>query len=222
MKKVFFTLVLLSAILGGLFSVFEDKIFIDIPDDVISNLNRRYNEKDFKFKRYINEENSENSRVMIIDGKYGDFKLTRYYDDKNNIRYNDNYLGYKYKSELYDDMYSCFKRVDDRFNFELDLNNSDFPNETDTSFLLDKLLEDDKTFLKVKVVTIPNWTDDDIEIFALKLSEFKIKANVSMLCYDRLINMSDFDSVMKSDNSVGKKVFFSVGSNGEVLYINRE
>lgn len=222
MKKVFYGLMILAVLVGGGFALFEDRIFTDIPEDVISNLEMRYNGK-FQFVGYIEEENTENSRAMKIKGKYGEFKLIRYYDGKGVIHYNDNYLGYRYKKQIDEDLDTCFSRVDSRYKFEVDLDKSTFPDETDESVFYTNLISNKVTSLKVKAVTTPKWSDGDIATFSTKMKELKLKGNISMLrCGEKLISLSDFDPVMRSPESVSNKVFFSIGSNGNIHYINRE
>lgn len=221
MKKLVYGIMILGVLVGGLFAIFEDKVSVDIPEDVILNLEERYGGS-FKFIDYIPEENTENSRVMKIKGKDGEFKLTRYYDGNNQLHYNDNYLGVKYKDKLEDTFEEYLERVNKKVNFELDLGKSTFPDETTKKTFYPNLLSSEETFFELKVVSGYEWTDGDIEYFSYRMKEQSIKVNVTMLyCEDSLIKLSDFDSVIRSDESVGKRLSFSIGEDGSILYINR-
>ena len=226
MRKLIYGLLIIAALVGGLFALFEDKIFVDIPEDVMSNLDYRYGSANkFKFIDYIPEESDENSRVMKIKGKDGEFKLTRYYDSNGVVQYNDNYLGYKYLNTIKEELDSVFKYPlsEGTLKYVIDLNGSSFPDNTDKLLFLPQLLAKDSTFIKLNIVTTFEWDDTNLQILADYLdSGLGMKVVVSALEYDRLINMSDFDSMMRSSETEGKRVFFSIGKDKEILYTNRE
>ena len=226
MRKLIYGLLIIASLVGGLFALFEDKIFVDIPEDVMSNLDYRYGSANkFKFIGYIPEESDENSRVMKIKGKDGEFKLTRYYDSNGVVQYNDNYLGYKYLNTIKEELDSIFKYPlsEETLKYEIDLNGSSFPDNTDKLLFLPQLLAKDSTFIKLNIVTTFEWDDTNLQILADSLdSGLGMKIVVSALEYDRLINMSDFDSMMRSSETEGKRVFFSIGKDKEILYTNRE
>lgn len=226
MRKLIYGLLIIAALVGGLFALFEDKIFVDIPEDVMSNLDYRYGSANkFKFIDYIPEESDENSRVMKIKGKDGEFKLTRYYDSNGVVQYNDNYLGYKYLNTIKEELDSVFKYPlsEGTLKYEIDLNGSSFPDNTDKLLFLPQLLAKDSTFIKLNIVTTFEWDDTNLQILADYLdSGLGMKVVVSALEYDRLINISDFDSMMRSSETEGKRVFFSIGKDKEILYTNRE
>lgn len=226
MRKLIYGLLIIAALVGGLFALFEDKIFVDIPEDVMSNLDYRYGSANkFKFIDYIPEESDENSRVMKIKGKDGEFKLTRYYDSNGVVQYNDNYLGYKYLNTIKEELDSVFKYPlsEGTLKYEIDLNGSSFPDNTDKLLFLPQLLAKDSTFIKLNIVTTFEWDYTNLQILADYLdSGLGMKIVVSALEYDRLINMSDFDSMMRSSETEGKRVFFSIGKDKEILYTNRE
>ncbi|MGV3076330.1 hypothetical protein ACEE21_14700 [Clostridium baratii] len=222
MKKIFYGLLILSAFIGGAFALFQDKIFIDVPEDVKKNLELRYGEE-FEFIEYVEGENTENSRVMILKGDSGKFKLTRYYDSEGYVHYMDNYYAVKHYDEIKEIFDKAFYSIDKRLEYEIDLNTSTFPSETLAIMSFSEFLQDEKTVFDINVVSTPNWVDDDIQEFANRLQNSGAKANVKMLrCGEDLIKLSDFDSVMHSKESIGNKIFFSVGGNGEIFYINRE
>jgi len=221
MKKLFYGVLILASLVGGLFALFQDKVFTDIPEDVKANLESRY-DGDFSFIGYIQEENNVNSRVMRIKGKYGEFKLTRYYNGNNEIHYNDNYLGYKYKDRLEETFKEYLSRVNKKFKFELDLDKSSFPDDTTDKVFYPDLIADKNTFFKLKIVSKYEWTDDDIEYFSYRMKDLGLKINVNMLyCKDSFVDFSDFDSVMRSSESIGRRLSFSIGDDGSILYINR-
>lgn len=226
MRKLIYGLLIAAALVGGLFALFEDKIFVDIPEDVMSNLDYRYGSaNNFKFIDYIPEESNENSRVMRIKGKDGEFKLTRYYDNNGVVHYNDNYLGYKYfntiKEEL-DDVFSL-PLSEGTLEYEVDLDGSSFPDDTDKLLFLPQLLAKDGTFIKLNIVTTFEWDDNNLKTLATYLdSGLGMKVVVSALEHDELIDMRDFDSMMRSSETEGKRVFFSIGKDKEILYTNRE
>ena len=76
MKKVVYGLLILAVLVGGGLALFEGKIFTDVPEDVITSLENRYDEK-FKFVEYIDEEQDIDSRVMNVKSDRGIFKVTR-------------------------------------------------------------------------------------------------------------------------------------------------
>lgn len=222
MRKIFYGLLILSVFIGGAFALFKDKIFVDVPEDVKKNLELRYGE-DFDFVKYVEEENTEHSRVMILKGDSGEFKLTRYYDANGYIHYTDNYYAVKHYDEIKEIFDKVFYSIDKRLKYEIDLNTSTFPDETLAITSLPEFLQNEKTVFNIKVVSTPKWMDGDIQEFAKRLQNSGAKANVSMLhCGKDLIKLSDFDSVMRSEESIGNKIFFAVGGNGDILYINRE
>jgi hypothetical protein len=224
MKKVVYGLLILGALVGGLFALFEDKIFVDVPEDVMQNLEDRYGGT-FKFIDYIPEENTENSRVMKIKAKEGEFKLTRYYDANGVVHYNDNYLGYKYFNTIKEELDGVFSLPlsEGTLEYEVDLDGSSFPDDTDKLLFLPQLLAKDGTFIKLNIVTTFEWDDNNLKTLATYLdSGLGMKVVVSALEHDELIDMRDFDSMMRSSETEGKRVFFSIGKDKEILYTNRE
>lgn len=222
MKKLFCGLLLVSVIIGGTFALLKDKVFVEVPDDVRNNLELRYGEK-FEFLGYIKDENTENARVMRLKGKSGVFKLTRYYDKDGYLHYNDTYFAIKHKNEIEKIFNDAFRGVDRKIKYEIDFDESTFPNETTSNLSLPDFLRNDDTVFKINAVSAPRWVDNDIEIFTERLFNSGTKASVSLLhCGDKLIDLNDFDSVIRSSDSDGKRLFFSTDSNGGIFYINRE
>lgn len=204
-----------------LVSVAKDNLFIDIEKDVISNLQSRYY-GNFKFVDYVQEENTENSRVMNIEGDEGNFKLIRYYDSYGNVRYCDNYLGYVYYDDIVKLVDNCLKEVRKGCNFDISLEESSFPDETTKFQTLQDLLANEKTFLQIRIVSKEAWKDDDVTMLAKSLSSVGIKANVIVLEEYDDINFNDFNNIILSVNSMGRVIYFSVDERGELLYMNRE
>lgn len=225
MKKVFYALLISSAILGGIAGLVLDRVSVDIPKDVIQNLKSRYiNENDFQFKGYIDSENTTNSRVMKIKGKNGEFKLTRYYDSNGVVHYNDNYLGVVYKEILTSRLEEIFDSLDIKYKLEIDLDKSIFPDETKNDDLIGKVISDSDALLQVNVVTKESMTDDDILKVLGRMKLYNLQGNITfrVLQSEKNIAFSDFDSVIRSSSSNGKRLFFSVDKDYNVLYSNRE
>lgn len=222
MKKIVYGLLILAVLIGGGLALFEDKIFTDVPEDVITSLENRYGEK-FKFVEYIDEEQDIDSRVMNVKSDRGIFKVTRYYDGSGKVQYNDNYLGYKYKKrieEKIDDLLKMYL-IDNSIKYEVDLDGSTFPNNTNKNMSLEDLLADSNTYIKLNIISNFKLTDTFVSSFANKV-EMKVVVHALESEGGRLIDMDDFDSVSLSSKSDGKRVYFSVDEEGDLVYLNRE
>lgn len=226
MKKLFYGLLIAAALVGGIAGLVLDKVSVDIPEDVVENLNTRYpNNESFEFVGYVEDENTTNSRVMIIKGKNGEFKLTRYYDTDGVVHYNDNYLGVTYINSLAEHLEDIFDKLDIKFKLEIDLDDSAFPDETKNTDLIGKVLSSYDALLKVNVITPASLTDADISRLVNVMSSNGLVGNISFSVLQSGLNdvkFSDFDSVMRSGASDGKRTFFSVDSDYNISYINRE
>ena len=64
-------------------------------------------------------------------------------------------------------------------------------------------------------------TDTFVSSFANKV-EMKVVVHALESEGGRLIDMDDFDSVSLSSKSDGKRVYFSVDEEGDLVYLNRE
>lgn len=158
-KWRYIVLFLLIALCYGGWYFAENYISINIPEDVTNYCNSKYSINS-KWIKYINEENTENSRVSLVDDGTGIvFKVNRYYDEDNKLHYKDDYLGYKFESEI-EKLLS--ESIPQQYKYTLSIENSNFPNVKDGSINVVDFCRNSETVLCINFLSDSYFSKDDM------------------------------------------------------------
>lgn len=106
---------------GGWY-IAENYVFKTVPEMVVSYCSEKYG-GEYKWVSYIEEENTEHSRVSRVEDSEGVvFTVKRYYDSNDQVHYSDNYYGYKHQKEIYE---LLRKHIPKKYIFSISIENSD-------------------------------------------------------------------------------------------------
>lgn len=154
----------------------ENYISINIPEEVEKYCDKKYSINS-EWLGYISEENTENSRVSLVSDGMVSFKVNRYYNTKGEVQYKDNYLGYKYESEIFDIIQ---ENVPPKYDFSISIENSNFPVVRDGNIGVAEFCKNSQTVIAVNVISPKELSQDEMDSFIEGLRE-KVRVSVCVL-----------------------------------------
>lgn len=156
--------------------VAENYISINVPEEVEEYCDKKYDIKS-EWLEYVTEENNENSRVSLVSDGTVTFKVNRYYNTEGQVNYKDNYLGYKYESEI-------FKIIQDNisseYDFSISIENSNFPIVRDGNIGVAEFCKNNQTVIAVNIVSSEELSQEEMNSFIEGLRE-KVRVSVIVL-----------------------------------------
>lgn len=217
LKLSIFIGLIASLIIGGIYLFLQP---VDIPKDTEKNLEMRYN-SDFEFNGY-SDNGTLNSREMYFSSNEGNiYTVARYYDSNKTVQYNDNVLGFKFKKDLENKVLNIANILDYETVVFLDVEKSQYPDNTNSSYSLERFLSDSSTVLDFNIISSSIWSDSDIKKFTgLFYVSLGVKARFNILVSNSNITEDAFHHEFTENDRV--RVAFSLGDGGSLGYVNRE
>ena len=170
---VFF--ILLAVCYGGWY-IAENFVFKSVPEMVVEYCDNKYSINS-KWVKYIPEENTENSRVSLVDDGTGiEFNVVRYYDVDGEVHYYDNYYGYKHEEEL---LQLLSENIPNGYTFTLSLENSNLPEVKDSNIDVVNFCRNSSTVLSVSFTSDHAFSKEEMSEIVDSLNNIvRISANV--------------------------------------------
>ena len=170
---VFFVLIALCY--GGWY-IAENFIFKSVPEMVVDYCNDKYSIES-KWLDYVPEQNTENSRVSLVDDGTGVyFNVVRYYDNNGEVHYSDNYYGYKHEKEI---IQLLHENIPKGYIFTLSLENSNLPEVKDSNIDVVNFCKNSSTVLSLSFTSDHAFSKDEMSEIVNGLNGIvRISANV--------------------------------------------
>lgn len=158
-KVRYIILFVLLLLCYGSWYLAENYIFKSVPEVVEEYYSEKYG-GNFTWVSYVEEKNTENSRVSTVEDSNGIlFTVERYYDTDGTVHYRDNYYGYKHESEIYSLLRD---NIPLSYNFTLSIENSNLPEVKDSSIDVVDFCRNSDTILSLAFKSNKNLSKEDM------------------------------------------------------------
>lgn len=164
-RYIFLVLMLFSVQFGYKYVIAE--VFTDISQETVNYCEKKY-DKEFTFVRYDEDKATPSQQVLILSDGDNEFSVTRWYDEKNNITYKENYVLYSYIDEI-DKTVSSYIPEGSTFSVNIEDSNASC---RESSIIGDgSVLSNKNTIICIDTVDSNSWSEDELNKFVEGVSK---------------------------------------------------
>lgn len=168
-------------------SLIASRTFLNPDADMKREMESRYGER-MKVVEEIKEGSTENSKSYKLKGESGEFTCKKYYDNQNNVHFQDNYLAVKYNSDITALLKGIFPEDCD---ISIDVDSGIYPElENPSKVSMGDFLADGVTYIAVNVDSPHEWSDEKVQ----ELEE-PLRGKIKVFCNIKWSNGSYYFTV---------------------------